>query len=192
MVEFHEVDESRWPDLVRLMQARGGPAHCWCVIWRDPPDARRGFGRPQIRGLMEARVRAGIPIGILAYEDGEPAGWCSVAPRETYRDDLAGPGGPDDHEGVWSIVCFFLPRPRRGQGLGEALLGAAIDTARRHGARVVEAYPVDPESPSYRYMGFVSMFARAGFREIGRAGLRRHIMRLDLASDSTTATAAHG
>lgn len=176
-VEFHEVDESRWPDLVRLMQSRGGPAHCWCVIWRDPPSARRGFGRAAIRGLMEERVRTGTPVGLLAYDGDEPIGWCSVAPRNTYRDEL---GGPEDRDGVWSIVCFYLRRPHRGRGLGEALLGAAVETARRHGARTVEGYPVEPDSPSYQYMGFVSMFERAGFREVGRAGIRRHVMRLDL------------
>lgn len=46
---------------------------------------------------------------------------------------------------------------------------------------MVEAYPVDPESPSYRFMGFVEMFADAGFREVGMAGRRRHVMQLELA-----------
>ena len=42
----------------------------------------------------------------------------------------------------------------------------------------VEAYPVDPDSPSFRFMGWVSVFKAAGFREVGRAGTRRHVMRL--------------
>jgi hypothetical protein len=56
-----------------------------------------------------------------------------------------------------------------------------VEHARRRGATVVEAYPVDPDSPSYRFMGFVSTFEAAGFREVGRAGARRHVMRLRLA-----------
>jgi len=52
------------------------------------------------------------------------------------------------------------------------------------GATVVEAYPVDPGSPSYRFMGFVDAFAEAGFQEVGTAGLRRHVMRLGLADHS--------
>jgi len=48
------------------------------------------------------------------------------------------------------------------------------------GARVVEAYPVAPDSPSYRFMGFVPAFEKAGFREVGRAGSRRHVMRLEV------------
>jgi hypothetical protein len=60
------------------------------------------------------------------------------------------------------------------------LLQAAMATARKHGARVVEAYPVDPDSPSYRFMGFVSKFERAGFLETGRVGKRRHATHLML------------
>ena len=60
------------------------------------------------------------------------------------------------------------------------LLRAAIAYARREGAKIVEAYPVDPDSPSYRFMGLVSRFEKAGFEEIGRAGSRRHVMRLSL------------
>jgi len=60
------------------------------------------------------------------------------------------------------------------------LLTAAVETARRHGATVLEGYPVDADSPSYRFMGFVPLFRAAGFKPVGRAGSRRHVMRLDL------------
>jgi hypothetical protein len=45
-----------------------------------------------------------------------------------------------------------------------------------------KAYPVDADSPSYRFMGFVPVFAEAGFAEVGREGKRRHVMRLKLSS----------
>lgn len=63
----------------------------------------------------------------------------------------------------------------------DRLVEAAIAHARRRGARIVEAYPVDADSPSYRFMGFVSVFERAGFKTVGTAGKRRHVMRLSLA-----------
>ncbi|WP_199728828.1 hypothetical protein [Corallococcus sp. CA053C] len=44
----------------------------------------------------------------------------------------------------------------------------------------MEAYPVDADSPSYRFMGFVPVFTSAGFEVVGRAGSRRHVMRLPL------------
>jgi hypothetical protein len=67
-----------------------------------------------------------------------------------------------------------------------AMLAAAVQTARRHGAKVLEAYPVDSDSPSYRFMGFVPVFRAAGFRHVGRAGTRRHVMRLDLTGRKTS------
>ena len=89
-------------------------------------------------------------------------------------------GSPVDAAGerVWSIVCFFVPRRLRLKGVARKLVRAAVDHAREMGATVVEAYPVDPDSPSYRFMGFVATFKALGFREVGRAGIRRHVMRL--------------
>ena len=38
---------------------------------------------------MRRRILTGEPTGILAYDGDEPAGWCSVAPADTFRrDDL--------------------------------------------------------------------------------------------------------
>ncbi|MCZ7528367.1 MAG: hypothetical protein M5U14_19570 [Acidimicrobiia bacterium] len=74
---------------------------------------------------------------------------------------------------------LLLSRPAGlGTGAFRALLGAAVEHARHRGARVVEAYPVDPDSPSYRFMGFVGSFEAAGFAHLGRAGTRRHVMAL--------------
>ena len=123
-------------------------------------------------------IAAGTPVGLLAYEGGEPVAWCSVAPRDTFL-KLAPDQGPDEQ--VWSITCFYVPRRRRREGLSGALLDAAIAHAFDRGAAAVEAYPVDPDSPSYRFMGFRDMFVRRGFRETGMAGSRRHVMRLEKA-----------
>lgn len=128
---------------------------------------------------MESIIKSGTPVGIIGYIDGEPSAWCSVAPRTTYRPGIHGTKDHDD-ESVWSIACFFVPRSFRGHRLGEQLLYAAIEHARLKGATVIEAYPVDPDSPSYLFMGFVSMFERAGFEKVGAAGTRRYVMRQGL------------
>ena len=62
----------------------------------------------------------------------------------------------------------------------ERLIAAAVEYGRGEGATAIEAYPVDSDSPSYRFMGFVSSFRKAGFREVGTAGSRRYVMRLTL------------
>lgn len=147
------------------------------MVWRARgAEARRTDGRSRKLALAK-RVDGGVPVGILGYQSGEPVAWCSVAPRPTYR-ELGGPRDDgEDADRVWSVVCFFVTRRARGQGVMKRLLDAAVAHARRRGARVVEAYPVDPDSPSYRFMGFVPAFEAAGFVEVGRAGTRRHVMR---------------
>lgn len=174
---FRPVDAVRWPDMERLFESRGAPGYCWCMAWRQTPEEAKHTDHASRKAYMRARVLAGVPVGILGYLGGEPVAWCSVAPRDTYRRLVSG-GGPDG--GVWSIVCFFALRRVRGQGIVRRLLRAAVEYARSRGATVVEAYPVDRDSPSYRHMGFVSAFREAGFVEVGREGTRRHVMRLAL------------
>jgi GNAT superfamily N-acetyltransferase len=168
---FREVTRARWPDFVKLFEARGGPKY-WCMAWRAQGKEVQ-LAAPGRKRAMARRVRAGVPVGILAYRDGEPVAWCSIAPRETYARTLGGEAA----DGVWSLACFFVPRPLRRAGLMRALIEAAVTHARARGAKIVEAYPVDADSPSYRFMGFVEVFAKAGFREVGRAGTRRQVMR---------------
>jgi len=177
---FHEVGADRWRDLERLFEAPGGPKHCWCMVWRSMPCGTTRSDSRAKKAALEGRVRDCVPVGILGYLDGEPVAWCSIAPRATYRDMGGGSGPSDGPDSVWAIACFFVPRRLRGQGVTRRLIAAAVEHARGKGATIVEAYPVAPESPSYRFMGFVSSFRAAGFREVGVAGIRRHVMRLAL------------
>ena len=117
------------------------------------------------------------PIGLLAYAGGVPVGWCSVAPRQTFR-KLSEEAGEDDAGNIWSVTCFYVSRAFRGKGVADRLIEAAIDYARSNGATVVEAYPVARDSPSYRFMGFPDQFEHAGFTAAGTMGLRRKVMRL--------------
>jgi GNAT superfamily N-acetyltransferase len=178
---FHEVDKARWPDFARLFESRGGPKACWCMAWRANKEEVRQTDGASRRAFMEQRIRAGTPVGILGYLDGEPVAWCSIAPRETYRPSLGGADEPGDAPGtVWSLACLFVTSRLRGQGVTHQLIEAAIAHARARGARSIEAYPVDPDSPSYRFMGFVGTFEAMGFREVGREGSRRYVMRYDM------------
>ena len=173
---FAPVTKARWPDFEKLFGAKGGPSYCWCMAWRDMPN-RQNATNAERKAAMSAFVADGTPVGLLGYIGDEVAGWCSVAPRETLR--KLSPKQDDEENGVWAVVCFFVARQHRKSGLGSALLDAAIEYAFREGAKSIEAYPVDPDSPSYRFMGFKKMFAERGFRETGMAGSRRHVMRLD-------------
>ena len=176
--EFHEVDRGRWDDLEGLFNSRGGPKYCWCMVWRNMPTGVSCGYNDAKKEALRGQVQQGGAFGILGYINGEAVVWCSIAPRNTYR----ALGGPADASGerVWSIVCFFVPRRLRLKGVARKLVRAAVDHAREKGATVVEAFPVDPDSPSYRFMGFVGTFESMGFWEVGRAGIRRHVMRLSV------------
>jgi GNAT superfamily N-acetyltransferase len=170
------VDKDVWPDLEHLFESRGGPKACWCMVWRATPVEARSADGPSRKKALRRRVLDDVPVGLLAYSDGQPVAWCSVAPRPTYRRLGGLDYGDVPESAVWSIVCFFVSLSVRGTGIFRKLLVAAVDHAHRCGAMVVEAYPVDPDSPSYRFMGFVSNFAEAGFEEVAAAGARRHVM----------------
>jgi GNAT superfamily N-acetyltransferase len=147
------------------------------MVWRASPSEAKHTDSAHRKAAMAERVCAGTPVGLLWYANGEPVAWCSVAPRSTYRRLVCDTSAD---EGIWSIACFFIVRRLRGMGITRQLIDAAVGYARAHGAAVVEAYPVDADSPSYRFMGFVPVFEEAGFADVGREGKRRHVMQLTL------------
>ncbi len=171
------VSRETWPDFESLFEARGGPKSCWCTAWRPITAKEKAGGGIARKRAMSDRVHGGVPIGLLGYLQNEPVAWCSIAPRQTYRKLGGAEIAEDAPSEVWSIVCFFVRRDIRGQGATEQLIDAALAYARAHGAKIVEAYPVDPGSPSYRFMGYVPAFEQAGFAHFGPAGSRRHVMR---------------
>ena len=170
-VEVLPVTPERWSDMVELFGDNGAQSGCWCMWFRVPPKTWSANGNAGNRKAMLTRVAGGDVPGLLAYRDGKPVGWVSVAPRLDYEriegtGDKAWPAeGP-----VWSVVCFFMGPGERGQGVGTALLAAAVEHARRSGAKVLEAYPIERDGPSNAeaFTGVRSMYEKAGFRETGR------------------------
>lgn len=168
---FKPVDRKTWPDLEKLFEDRGGPKYCWCMAWRELDNARRNDNKAK-KEALKSQVDEKIPIGLVGYHHGEPVAWCSVGPRSSFRDL----GGDTDLEDVWSITCFFVRRDHRKQRLTEQMITEAIRYAKNQGAKHVEAYPVDPDSPSYRFMGFKPLFEKMGFDYRHKAGSRRYVM----------------
>jgi GNAT superfamily N-acetyltransferase len=139
-IVFLELDNSRWIDMERLFESRGGPKNCWCMVWRGTTKDRTDKNSRKTAHMK--LVEEDVPVGVLGYLGNEPIAWCSIAPRSTYR-DLGGIKEPgDDSETVWSIVCFFVIRKYRGQGIMTRLIEAAIEHAIQRGATVIEAYAI--------------------------------------------------
>lgn len=179
--QYHPVTPERWVDLERLFGEHGVYGGCWCMWWRV---TRSQFAKQlgeENRRALKAIVDSGEVPGLLAYSDSEPIAWCSLGPRETFSSlERSRTLKRVDDKPVWSIVCFYVAKPFRRQGLMAQFLRAAIDYAREHGASIVEGYPVEPEKTLSGYSGFtgvVSAFHKAGFVEVLRRSEHQPIMR---------------
>jgi GNAT superfamily N-acetyltransferase len=182
-VEIHPLTAERWADFERLFGPRGASGGCWCMFWRlrSSEDAKNtgADNKRAMRGI----VHSGEPPGLLAYVDGEPAGWCSLEPREKFPriENSRTLKRVDEQPDVWSLNCFVIGKQHRRLGLMTALLDAAIENARRRGAKIIEAYPIEPSGDlkSYHgYTGVTSTFRRRGFQEVARPRPGQVMMRL--------------
>src|SRR5256885_1128374 len=126
-MEVHPVGAERWDDLVALFGDRGATEGCWCMHWRsERAEFERNKGDGNRDALHELCARPIAP-GLLAYLDGDPVGWCTVAPRGEYvRLARARTLAPIDDQEVWSVPCFFIDRHHRRSGVASALLDAAV------------------------------------------------------------------
>ena len=72
------------------------------------------------------------------------------------------------------------------------MLREAAEFAARHGARIVEGYPVEPQSDKmpdvFAWTGTATAFRAAGYQEVARGSPKRPIMRLRTAIDQSLAT----
>ena len=178
VLQFHPVTRERLPDLAQFSEAHGKFRYCSCMRWRLRSTEFQRSTKDQRVAALDALVCEQIPIGVLAYADGEPVGWCSVAPRECYEALERYRALPRiDAAAVWSVVCFFVDRRIRRQGVTLGLLKAAVQYAQSQGARIIEGYPVEPGPRLYTYMGSPMTFHRAGFRDVTPRGQARLVMR---------------
>jgi GNAT superfamily N-acetyltransferase len=164
----------RWEDFASFMVPRKpGAGGCVCVVYRNS-SLDMGGRIALMRGLCEREPGPGV----LAYVDGEVAGWCSIAPKASYRALVNSRTIPhvDDAE-AWSAICFVVRPGFRRRGLMHDLLDGAVEHARAMGATVVEGYPVDPVGgridQTSAYVGTVDLFEAHGFERVQRTTGRR-------------------
>ena len=189
------ANEASWEDVQAVFGARGYASRCQCqrykignADWTPVPVEERAF-------RLRVETDCGNPgaettSGLVAYLDGEPAGWCAVEPRTAYPRLLRMPvpwrGRDEDKadEGVWAVTCFLTRSGYRRRGVTYALARAAVDFARERGARAIEGYPMITEPGKEitwgeLHVGSRNVFEAAGFQEVSRPTLRRVVMRID-------------
>jgi GNAT superfamily N-acetyltransferase len=189
------ANKASWEDLQAILGTRGYAAACQCQRfkighheWTSATRAKRAAALRQQTNCGRARARR--TSGLVAYLDGEPVGWCAVEPRIAYPRLLRTRGwrkGRDEDpqdDSVWAVTCFITRVGYRRRGVTYALARAAVDFARKRGARAVEGYPMITEpfkeiTWGELHVGSHWAFLDAGFREVSRPSLRRVVMRVD-------------
>ena len=185
-IETCELAPELWLDLETLFDSNGACGGCWCMYWR----LERGEDWSALKGAenrrrLRALVQAGRAHGVLAYIDGKPVGWAAFERRrDLARLDRAPSLACTDADKVWSLPCFFVKAGHRRQGVGAALLAAAVKAVRRRRGTVIEAYPVRPGKfgkaipASFAWTGTLPMFEAADFEPVGRRDGGKQRMRL--------------
>jgi GNAT superfamily N-acetyltransferase len=198
---------AEWPDVEQLFGVRGEPSRCWCRFFALAGADFASTSPTDRKALLKDRFDGGMPApGVLAHRNGTPVGWCAVEPRQCYprilRSQVLKAAGPDivgpalagaaaseaaaespGANNVWSVSCFVVSPGHRHSGVAAALLAAAVEHAKAHGASVVEGYPVDaakrPKAgPPDLYHGTLRLFLAAGFDVVSDAVPGRAVVRL--------------
>ena len=191
-VQVQPATADRWSDLVRVFGRRGeDPSWCWCRLFlRSPSHETSASGPvPDNRDALRQEItHAAVPPGLIAYVGTDPVGWTRVGPRSAFpgvSSNKALAKVLTDDPGAWWVTCFAVDSRHRRSGVGSALLKAAVEFAREHGATAVEGHPVDVAALSTArvggsavYTGTVAMFSAAGFAEVARTYPTRPVMRL--------------
>jgi GNAT superfamily N-acetyltransferase len=204
-VNVHPLTTRRLAHLADLFGTSGTTSGCYCMYFlltsREFDAGWKGGNRDRFEALVRTGDRPTVldrrarspqrplrpaPAGLLAYDNGEPVGWCAVGPRSRYSRVLRSPlwkerdAGEDDD--VWLVPCFFTRRDHRGQGVTRELLLAAVDLAAKHGATAIEGIPRSGAkvTPADAYLGFEPLFADCGFIATRRPNERRVLMRREL------------
>jgi GNAT superfamily N-acetyltransferase len=189
-LEIHPATPDRTDDLADLFATHAGTRGCWCLAHILPRKEHvAGWGNGENRRKFEALQRdADPPMGLIAYEDGKPIAWCAMGPRTRYptttspRATIYRDRDPSEDDDVWVMTCFFVRVGHRRSGATHALLEAAVEIARKHGAKAVEGLPIADDYGKERdaYVGRESLFAACGFERVAHPSPRRVIMRRDL------------
>ncbi|MHB8947305.1 MAG: hypothetical protein ACYC6I_12315 [Bacillota bacterium] len=88
---FAPLTPDRWADCEWLFGPHGACAGCWCMWWRLPHQEFKRMKGEERRLAFRGVVDSGEIPGIIAYEHGQPVGWCSVAPRDAFPAEVARP-----------------------------------------------------------------------------------------------------
>lgn len=186
---FEPLTPDLWPAFEDLFGKQGACYGCWCTHFRLRPAVRRENDKQSNKDHIRARIEAGPPPGLLAFDGDKAVGWMQIGPRADVPEwnnagRASAPLEPDDgaDQGVWAISCFFIRNAARGRGLSHRMVAAGIAFARQNGARLLEACPIDQSKDSRSiglFVGSTRVFEKAGFARVAERKAGRPLVRLE-------------
>ena len=127
---FKPLSPKTWKDFETLFGKRGACGGCWCMFWRLTSKEYDLYKGESNRIKIHELVQGNKKLGIIAFKNDLPVGWCSISPRDTLTrlensrllkriDDLP----------VWSITCLFVKKEFRRQNISSLLVSKAAKFA---------------------------------------------------------------
>src|SRR5690606_38077936 len=110
-----------WDDIQRALSGGGDGRSCQCV-W--PVLSNKEWAATSLESrtaMFQREVATGPPPGLVAYVDGEAAGWVRIGQRLAQRrlartrNIVSTTREPLDDEGVWAVSCFVVRKEHRGK-----------------------------------------------------------------------------
>lgn len=185
--ETKELSQRTLKDFEKLAVQQGS---CWCIYYQRARPATRGMtpDERRERNVRDKRklVKEDRAHAAIVYDGSKPVGWCQYGvadelPRIDAMRNYKKLGPPQGPERLWRITCFFVDKDHRGMGVAKAGLRSALESIKKKGGGVVEAYPVVSKKmlavPEWKWFGTTGMFEHEGFEEVSPLGTSLMLMR---------------
>ncbi|HZO62223.1 MAG TPA: hypothetical protein VFB35_04515 [Gaiellaceae bacterium] len=170
-----------WDAFAGLCERHNGVfGGCWCT-WFHTLSADKERNYEGNRALKKRLVEEGRAHAALVMVGDEAVAWCNygspeelpnIYHRKQYEEEL-------DVLPDYRLVCIFVDRRYRRQGLSAIALGGALQLIAEAGGGLVEGYPHDTDGKrcAVLYDGTRRLFERAGFDHVRAKGTKNCVMR---------------
>lgn len=171
-IQTYPLTPSRLPDFLDLFDRRAFTDHpewasCYCQFYLADHAAKDWEQRTadENRAAASQRICAGRMAGWLAYRDGQAVGWLHAAPLAWLPNLAAEPHlAGFDPQRTGALACFVVDPQQRRQGVGRALLHAAVQGFRQAGLDCAVGCPrPGRQDAAGNYHGPLELYLSAGF-----------------------------
>lgn len=167
------LDAGTWDAFCELVERNNGIfGGCWCA----PNHVEYQRGVTDTRALKEELVRRGRAHQSMVFDDeGGAQGWCQYGrPEELHMKHAREYAKDPPPPAQWRIVCIFVDKRHRGQGVARAALKGALAEIASAGGGLVEAISETTAGREaqgrFLFSATVELFEELGFTRVRHVG----------------------